>query len=209
MISKEIYPKTTRVKTKDFVTITEKLDGANLGLFNKNGELIIATRSVIFSFSELDNKEVKDNIKTYKGLYQWIKDHGNELISNLYPESGIFGEWMGCGKLAYSSESGLRGHHFYMFAKARITEDFHAERIMYDHDLFRFPFLDEKIPKYIDVVPVVLKANQVPSLEELNELYDKYTEKVGRNVEGFVINYYDNIRKYVRMKNNKLEDHHE
>lgn len=207
MIKKEIYPKTTRVKVKNEVTITEKLDGSNLGLFLKGDNLIICTRSTIFNLNELDNQQVKDDIKTYKGLYMWLKTHGEDLKNRLYPESGVFGEWMGSGRLSYPNS--IRGHYFYMFAKARITEDYSAEKIIYDHDLLKYPFLDETIPDYINMVPIVLKAKQVPSLEELNQLYDSYSKEVGRNVEGFVINFYDNIRKYVRMKGGKLEDHHE
>ena len=41
----------------------------------------------------------------------------------------------------------------------------------------------------------------------LNNLYDKYINKVKRNVEGFVINYKNIITKYVRMKNGKLTEH--
>ena len=47
----------------------------------------------------------------------------------------------------------------------------------------------------------------VPKKEELDELYAKYVETVGRNVEGFVVNYNDDIRKYVRMKNGTLSEH--
>ncbi len=42
------------------------------------------------------------------------------------------------------------------------------------------------------------------------EIYPKTQRlKVGRNVEGFIVNYKNIISKYVRMKNGKLQEHHE
>lgn len=38
------------------------------------------------------------------------------------------------------------------------------------------------------------------------EIYPK-TNRVERDVEGFVVNYKNIISKYVRMKNGKLEEH--
>ena len=32
-------------------------------------------------------------------------------------------------------------------------------------------------------------------------------KKVNRNVEGIIVNYQNNISKYVRMKNGKLQEH--
>lgn len=44
-------------------------------------------------------------------------------------------------------------------------------------------------------------------MEKYIGIYEKYCQKVGRNVEGFVINYNNSIQKYVRMKNGKLAEH--
>ena len=209
MIKKEIYPKTIRIKTKNLVTITEKMDGSNLGIFNKDGQLLICTRERIFTLEELkDNKECKDLIKTYRGLFNWLGEYGEDLRSRLYINSGIFVEWMGAaGHVSYPD--GIRGHKCYMFAKARITEDYDAERINYDHELFKYPFVDEIIPDYIDVVPIVTTMDHVPTVSELDKLYEEYSLCVKRNVEGFVVNTFDTVRKYVRMKRGKLEPHHE
>lgn len=40
-----------------------------------------------------------------------------------------------------------------------------------------------------------------------DKFYSKYSDKVKRDVEGFVVNYNNTIRKYVRMKNGKLQEH--
>ena len=202
MIKKEIYPKTQRVICEGVkVQITEKLDGSNLVIFKLNGILYIAQRNNIFDFSELEqNKE-----KLYKGLYQWLLDHKLELQEQLYEGSAICGEWLGMGKLKYSVDEFDK--RFYMFAKARITEDFELTNIMYNHYLFKYPFISQEIPNFIGIVPVVTEINNIPNKEQLDKIYEKYCNKVNRNVEGFVVNYNDNITKYVRMKNGKLQEH--
>lgn len=202
MIKKEIYPKTQRVICEGVkVQITEKLDGSNLVIFKLNGILYIAQRNNIFDFSELEqNKE-----KLYKGLYQWLLDHKLELQEQLYEGSAICGEWLGMGKLKYSVDEFDK--RFYMFAKARITEYFELTNIMYNHYLFKYPFISQEIPNFIGIVPVVTEINNIPNKEQLDKIYEKYCNKVNRNVEGFVVNYNDNITKYVRMKNGKLQEH--
>lgn len=202
MIKKEIYPKTQRVICEGAkIQITEKLDGSNLVIFKMNEILYIAQRNNIFEFNELE--ENKD--KLYKGLYQWILDHTLELQQELYEGSALCGEWLGMGKLKY--DVGEFDKRFYMFAKARITENFDLENLIYDHDLFIYPFNSQVIPSFIGVVPVVKEIRNVPNKEQLDKIYHEYVDKVKRNVEGFVVNYDNRITKYVRMKNGKLQEH--
>jgi hypothetical protein len=47
----------------------------------------------------------------------------------------------------------------------------------------------------------------LPTKAHLDSIYEKYTNKVNRNVEGFVVNYNNIISKYVRMKNGKMKEH--
>ena len=202
MIKKEIYPKTQRVICEGAkIQITEKLDGSNLVIFKLNNLLYIAQRNNIFELNELE--ENKD--KLYKGLYQWILDHTLELQNELYEGSALCGEWLGMGKLKYSVDEFDK--RFYMFAKARITDDFDLENLIYDHELFIYPFNSQVIPSFIGVVPIVKEINNIPNKKQLDAIYEKYTEKVGRDVEGFVVNYDNRITKYVRMKNGKLQEH--
>lgn len=200
MIKKEIYPKTPRVKVSgDLIEVTEKLDGSNLVIFNKDEKYYIAQRNNIFSFDEID--ENKD--KLYKGLYQWLIDNKSEI--NLHSNSAICGEWIGMGKLKYSVDEFDK--RFYMFAKANVDNEFNLYNLIYDHDLFIYPFVEQQIPKFIGIVPTVCKLNVLPNKLYLDSLYDKYCQKQNRNVEGFVINYRNIISKYVRMKNGKLQEH--
>lgn len=201
MIKKEIYPKTKRVSCLgDKVYITEKIDGSNLVFFKKDDELYFAQRNNIFKFEELE--ENKDRL--YKGLYQWITDN-KEVFEDLHNNSAICGEWLGMGCLKYTVDEFDK--RWYMFAKANIDDDFNLYNLIYDHSLFVYPFQKQEIPKCIGIVPEVVELNVLPTKEHLDIIYEKYTNKVSRNVEGFVINYKNIISKYVRMKNGKLREH--
>lgn len=201
MIKKEIYPKTKRLSCQgDKVYVTEKLDGSNLVFFKKNDTLYFAQRNTIYSFDEME--ENKD--KLYKGLYQWLSDN-KQVFDDLHNNSAVCGEWLGMGCLKYSVDEFDK--RYYMFAKANIDDDFNLYNLIYMHDLFIYPFQSQVIPKCIGIVPEVIELNVLPTKEHLDSIYDKYTNKVKRNVEGFVINYKNIITKYVRMKNGKLTEH--
>ena len=199
---KEIYPKTKRVScTGDKVYLTEKLDGSNLVFFKKEEELYIAQRKTIFKLSELE--KAKDLL--YKGLYQWLIDNGNVLESELHNNSAICGEWLGMGCLKYSIDEFDK--KWYMFAKANIDDGYNLFNLIYNHSLFIYPFVSQEIPNFIGIVPEVAELNVLPTKEYLDSIYEKYCNKVNRNVEGFVVNYKNIITKYVRMKNGKLQEH--
>ena len=202
MIKKEIYPKTKRLSCKgDKIQVTEKLDGSNLCIFKKDDICYIAQRNNIFSFNELE--ENKD--KLYKGVYQWIMDNRKVFEDNLLNNAVICGEWLGMGQIKYSVDSFDK--RLYMFAKANIDEDFNLYNLIYDHNLFIYPFVNQELPNIIGIVPVVTELNVLPNKEHLDSIYQKYCEKENRNVEGFVVNYKNTITKYVRMKNGKLQEH--
>lgn len=202
MIKKEIYPKTQRLKINgDRVYVTEKLDGSNLVFFKKNDILYVAQRKNIFAIDELE--AVKGIL--YKGLYQWLLDNKDVLQSELYEGSAICGEWLGMGQLKYTIDEFDK--KWYMFAKARVDDDFNLSDFNYNHENFKYPFASQEIPKFISIVPEVAELNVLPTKEHLDSIYQKYSDKVGRNVEGFVINFHNIISKYVRMKNGKLQEH--
>lgn len=199
----EIYPKTKRMKVEgEKVQLTEKLDGSNLVIFKKNGELHFAQRKNIYALSELD--DAKD--LCYNGLYNWAKDWGKILEDNIHEGSAICGEWLGAGSIKYKIDDFDK--RFYIFAKANINDDYSLSNLIYDHDLFIYPFIDEKIPPFIGIVPVVADINVLPNKKHLDSLYEKYKQSVGgRDVEGFVINYNNIICKYVRMKHGRLVEY--
>lgn len=202
MIKKEIYPKTKRVSCSgDKVYITEKLDGSNLVFFKKNDELYIAQRKTIININELE--EVKD--KLYKGLYQWLLDNKDYLQEQLINDSAICGEWLGMGKLKY--DVGEFDKKWYMFAKANIDDEYNLYNLIYEHELFIYPFANQEIPNFIGIVPEITELMGLPTKEFLDSIYEIYTNGVKRDVEGFVVNYKNIISKYVRMKNGKLEEH--
>lgn len=201
MIKKAVYPKTKRVSCSgEKIEVTEKLDGSNLCIFKLNNMLFVAQRNTIIAFDELE--ECKDLL--YKGLYQWLIDNKDNL-STIRDKSVVCGEWLGMGKLKYTIDEFDK--RFYMFAKANIDENLTLFNIYYNHDLFIYPFEDTTIPSCIGIVPMVYELNYIPDKDSLDKLYTKYTDKVKRDVEGFVVNYNNNIRKYVRMKNGQLQEH--
>lgn len=202
MIKKEIYPKTKRVScSDDKIYITEKLDGSNLVVFKKDDELYVAQRKNIFKITELE--EVKSIL--YKGLYQWLLDNKDYLQEQLINNSAICGEWLGMGQIKYSIDEFDK--RFYMFAKANIDDEFNLYNLIYDHNLFIYPFVNQEIPKFIGVVPEVIELLVLPTKKYLDSIYETYTNRTKRNVEGFVVNYKNIITKYVRMKNGKLQEH--
>lgn len=201
MIKKEIYPKTKRVScTGDKVYVTEKIDGSNLCIFKLEDDLYIAQRNNIFKFDEID--ECKD--KLYKGLYQWLLEN-KHVFEDLHNNSAICGEWIGMGCLKYPVDEFDK--RYYMFAKANINDEFELYNLVYDHNLFIYPFQKQEIPSCMGIVPEVVELNVIPTKEHLDSIYEKYCLKVNRNVEGFVVNYKNIISKYVRMKNGKLREH--
>ena len=202
MIKKEIYPKTKRVSCSgDKVYITEKLDGSNLVFFKKNDELYFAQRRNIININELE--EVKDIL--YKGLYQWLLDNKVYLQEQLINDSAICGEWLGMGCLKYTIDEFDK--KWYMFAKANIDDEYNLYNLIYDHELFIYPFANQEMPNFIGIVPEITELMVLPTKEFLDSIYETYTNGVKRNVEGFVVNYKNIISKYVRMKNGKLEEH--
>jgi hypothetical protein len=202
MISKSLYPKTQRISVDgEKIEITEKLDGSNLVIFKLNDEIYFAQRNTILKYDELeDNKQI-----LYKGLLGWANDHIDVLKEQLYEGSCLCGEWLGMGRLKYTVDEFDK--RFYMFAKARIDEEFKLSNLNYYHEQFIYPFNNQIIPEFIGIVPVVGSIPYLPNKDALDGLYERYCRKVNRPVEGFVISFHNMITKYVRMKNGKLVEY--
>ena len=110
---------------------------------------------------------------------------------------------MGC--LKYDSEEFDK--KFYMFAKANVNDQFELFNIYYYHELFIYPFVNQEIPDFIGVVPIVGELDIIPNKNDLDDIYDCYRSCKNRDVEGIIVNYNNNISKYVRMKNGQLQEH--
>ena len=203
MIKKEIYPKTKRISIDGFkIQLTEKLDGSNMAIFKKDDKLYIAQRKNIFAIDEIE--EARPIL--YKGLYEWLKTNGEYLQEHLLNNSCVCGEWLGMGQIKYTIDEFDK--RLYMFAKANIDEDFNLYNLIYEHDLFKYPFDNQELPNFIGEVPVICDIQVIPNKGMLDSIYAKYCEKVGnRNVEGIVINCNNQVTKYVRMKSGKLVEY--
>lgn len=199
MIKKSIYPKTKRVQTIANIQITEKVDGSNLTLFKKDGKLYIATRSYIYSIDEIESIG-------YKGLPGWLMKNAKTISNSLLESRAICGEWIGMGALSYD---GVFDNRFLMFAIAIVTDDLELIKINYELENFKYAFENEQYPECIGGVPLVAYKKSYPFIEQLDALYKNYVEYCKRDVEGFIIHFNGEIRKYVRMKNGTLTEHKE
>lgn len=204
-----LYDKTPRINPNTFtLQITEKLDGGNLAFFvleeDSERTLYIAQRKTIFDLETALSGEVH----LYRGLREYLEKYGAELRDTIYLGSVVLGEWIGTGAIKYTGTD--INKQFYMFAKARLTEDWGLEKIVYDHKLLHYVFEDGNLPECVSVVPLVELREQPPTIAELDELYAHYADRVGRPVEGFVITSNTGVFgrcKYVRFKNKKLTPH--
>ena len=88
MKKQTLFPKIKRVEINKKYQITEKLDGSNLGIANISYNLYIIQRNTIIDQYEL--YEQKNLL--YKGLYDFIKEHGSELLDAIQNGTVIFGE---------------------------------------------------------------------------------------------------------------------
>ena len=205
ILKKEIYPKTPRLSCNgEKIHVTEKLDGSNLCIFKKDDKVYFAQRKRIYDLDEVKALDDKERSNLYKGLYQWLIDN-ESVLRDIHEGSVLCGEWLGMGCLKYSVDEFDK--RFYMFAKARITDDFTLTNRQFDHEQFHWCFDSQELPSCIGIVPEVCELNVLPNKEHLDSVYNKYCEKVKRNVEGFVIEYKNTITKYVRMKNGVLQEH--
>lgn len=191
MIKKTLYPKTKRLWIWEDVTITEKLDWSNLWFFNLWWELYIAQRNNIYKASEI-----------YKDIaYKWLIWRLEENKIELNEWSCIFWERIGMWYLKYNFDN-----RFFMFAKANINEDYEVYNINYIRKYFVFSFINQEIPDFISVVPTVASNIEI-NMANLDKLYDEYSKEVWRDVEWFVINYWNSVKKYIRHKEWKIQPH--
>lgn len=208
MIKKTIYPKTNRVPVNpDWVCeLTEKLDGSNLVIFKYKNVLYFAQRNTIYTADEVVNAD-KKTVTLYKGLKQWVIDNRDYLEENLFDNMALCGEWLGMGAIKYAIEDGF-DKRFYMFAKASVTKDYTLINKTHYQSMFCYAFKDHSLPSFIGVVPLITTLNEMPDKEDLDIIYTDYSLlKTHRFVEGIVVNYQNNISKYVRMKCGKLQEH--
>jgi len=213
-MKKTLYPKTERYNPKKLIQITEKINGECIGFAKDlDGNFMIIQRNNFFTLFCNDHNEIDFSNELsvisilYKQLHDWLLENGEMLFNELHSGSVIFGEWVHSNSGTYT-----QGHYgdslFKMFAKANIDEYYIIGRYKYDHDLFKYPFMNVEIPSYIDVVPFINKMPMCAlSLEFLNRLYERYTRTYGIHVEGFVIEIDGMIKKYVRKKENKTIEH--
>lgn len=205
MIKRRLYPKTSRLGMEDVnVIVTEKLDGSNLTFFKHpaDGSLGIGQRNYIYYLEDIDKKNIKQGM--YKGLHEWLHTYGEDLKDSMHHGSAIVGEWLGMGQIKYND---VFEERFHMFAKANMDNKGDLYKINYNHDLFIYPFIDQEIPEYIGKVIIFDELGVFPRKDELDELYSQITERLDRDLEGFCVSDGTVVKKYVRLKDGKFQEH--
>lgn len=209
MIKKTLYPKTKRLESKkEVVTITEKIDGSNLSFFKLDGELYIAQRNNIYTLTEAMGVDTIPKNVMYKHLYEFLSNYGAELKADLQEKAVVSGEWIAMGRIDYGDVP----QRFLQFAKGNVDDEMNLTKLNYNHELFKWSFISQEVPVFIGKVPVVAITDEFPTKEELDELYESYSDGViqdqGHPVEGFVVAVgNDSISKYVRFKDGALKEH--
>lgn len=173
-----IYPKTSRLPIIAKIQITEKMDGTNIGIGKINGNLTVFSRNYMF-----DEQDIKDNNFLNKPLYEFISKNYNILKSSILDNSIVFGEFLGTGKIKYPSFN----KQFYIFAKAKINDSYEITNLNYNLELIHYVFEGGIIPDILERVPNVNHNLINVNKESLDELYNQYTDKVNRQVEGFIL----------------------
>lgn len=205
IIKRKLYPSTERLgKSMREVVVTEKLDGSNLSIGKYQGEIYIATRNNIFKARDYKDKEIERVI--YKGLKDWLDKHLDTLEEVMVEGSWMVGEWIGMAHIKYPFN-----FTFNMFAKANVKGEMESfKNINYNRYLFKYVFVEQEIPEFIRLVPVVAAFPAEPTIEEMDKLYDSYAKdkEDEHQVEGFIVILDERlIKKYVRLKRGKLQDH--
>ena len=209
MVKVKLYPPTKRIGGTSIYQITEKIDGENIGFYKWQGKLYIAQRNNIFTLDEI----LAEKNAMYKGLNEFIIEHGKDLEERLYDGSAVFGEWL--GDTSHGYPKGTYDKLVYLFCKTRVLNQYEVDKNMnHEHEHIRYAFsgrtgLEPEIPPYVGVVPLVKKQDFEPSVEHLNWLYANYCDQVQRKVEGFVVYSceHKSLKKYVRLKRGMLTEH--
>lgn len=148
------------------VSVTEKMDGANLSVWlGDGGEIRVGSR----------NNDLTANGNEFNGAVKYVNTHKGikELLAN-HPNFRLYGEWLVRHTLSYNETAYKK---FYMFD-------------IYDHDFEMFVpqhLVQEFGRDYeIDVVPD-LGEFMNPTLQELTKLVENQPSIYGKVREGIVI----------------------
>lgn len=225
-VNHKLYPSTKRIQTPKLqIDITEKLDGSNLGIFKiSNDSLLVAQRNYCFVWSPSMEITPEDRDFAYEGLFGWLELVGQKLIDTLRLYNGFFGEYMfnhinDSRFIDYNDRTDLT-LGLYIFAKASLqvlginsTElsDVSVRGLTYKRDLVKYVFSNNEIPTdIVDLVPLVHTFGHVPSIPDLDNLYEEYCKRINHKPEGFIVLLENNqILKYVRFKGGEFGPHRE
>ena len=148
-IKVKLYPSTNRTGADTGeILVTEKLDGSNLGIGKKDGEIYLAFRNNVILARNYDKPGNKELV--YNGLSQWLKDNLDSLEKDIVEGAWMYGEWIGMAHIKYPFN-----HTFNMFAKANLVGEFERlKNLNYNRELFKYVFTEQEIPEYVRLVQI-------------------------------------------------------
>lgn len=205
MVKTSLYGKTKRFNDEKITyIISEKIDGANLGIGKYEGRLYVATRNQVFNDTEFDKL-------TYGGLKGYIEEHHDKLVTDLKEGVIVFGEWVGeiKAKNDFWKYHDRYNSKFIIFAQAKFKGS-SIENRSNNVGTLPYAFENDVIPNYLPVVEhFIERADELMTIERLDELYDDFiwSWKEGKKFgcEGFVVwdSLTQGIKKYVRQNRKK------
>lgn len=212
MIKTSLYGKTKRFNDGEKITyvISEKIDGANLGIGKYEGRLYVATRNQVFNDDEFDKL-------TYGGLKGYIDEHHDRLLNDLKEGIMVFGKWIGEIKEKNDiwNYHGRYNNKFIIFAQAKFKGSSIENRSNNILSLLH-AFNDGEVPSYLPVVEYrTMVTGRLMGIGTLDALYSGFigshkARGVNCKCKGFIIyNTFSNgITKYIRMnRKGEMVDH--
>lgn len=183
------YPKINRLGKEEtdgiltgVISVSEKIDGANLSVWLDEGVLHVGSR----------NNDLTENGNTFNGAVEYCNKHkGIQSFLAEYPNCRLYGEWLVRHTLSYNETAYKK---FYLFdIWNETTEVFFPQEEV------------QKIAKEysIEVVPD-LGVYTNPSLEELTKLMEGKSDVGGDKKEGIVLKNLDYINKFGELSYAKI-----
>jgi RNA ligase. len=178
----------------DSFVVTEKIDGANASVMNKDG--------VISCYSH--HKELSPD-NTLNGFYGFVQDR-KELLSEIIPDGCVlFGEWLVPHKIKYPEDA---YHKWYLFDLCYMNDEKDEYNGVFDtHETYlRFNYHYDLDSKGIKFVPIY-KSRSTKAPETLED-FDRVREELSHHsllgadegkAEGIVVT---DIDKYVPVDEN-------
>ncbi len=168
------------------VSVTEKLDGANLSIWlGDGGEIRVGSR----------NNDLTANGNEFNGAVKYCNTHeGIKNFFKVYPDRRLYGEWLVRHTLVYNETAYKKFYLFDIYGKEGTADEGYMPQWLVQEIGQRFG---------IETVPD-LGTIENPTLQELTKLVEGQKSVYGEKREGIVIRNKDFINSFGDRVNAKL-----